>query len=71
MINVAGSAANLMQSFKTLKLEWERTSNHWRDLKRVEFERKYLEQLPHDVARATLVIKEIAELLKEIRNDCE
>jgi hypothetical protein len=70
-MNVAASAANLMQSLKDLKLEWEHTSNYWRDAKRIEFERKYLENLPHDVARATLVIKELADLLKEIRNDCE
>jgi hypothetical protein len=70
-MNVAGSAANLMQSLKNLKLEWERTATHWRDAKRIEFERKYLEHLPHDVARATVTIKEISDLLKEIRNDCE
>ena len=70
-MNVAASAATLMQSLKELKLEWERTSNYWRDAKRIEFERKYIEHLPHDVARATVVIKEIADLLKEIRNDCE
>jgi hypothetical protein len=70
-MNVAASAATLMQSLKNLRLEWERTGTHWRDLKRVEFERKYLEHLPHDVARAALTIKEIADLLKEIRNDCE
>ena len=70
-MNVAASAATLMQSMKELKLEWEHTSTYWRDAKRIEFERKYLEHLPHDVARATVVIKEIADLLKEIRNDCE
>jgi hypothetical protein len=70
-MNVAASAATLMQSLKNLKLAWERTSTYWRDAKRVEFERKYLEHLPHDVARTTVTIKEIAVLLKEIRNDCE
>jgi len=70
-MNVGASASNLMQSLKELKLEWERTTTYWRDAKRVEFEHKYLENLPHDVARATVVMKEIADLLKEIRNDCE
>jgi len=70
-MNVASSAANLMQSLKNLKLEWERTGTYWRDVKRIEFERKYLEHLPHDVARAAVTIKEISDLLKEIRNDCE
>lgn len=70
-MNVAASAASLMQSLKDLKLEWEHTTTYWRDAKRIEFEHKYLEHLPHDVARTTLVMKEIAEILKEIRNDCE
>ncbi|HET6406613.1 MAG TPA: hypothetical protein VFG14_01940 [Chthoniobacteraceae bacterium] len=70
-MNVSGSAANLMQSLKNLKLQWEHTGNYWRDVKRIQFEQKYIEQLPHDVARATVVIKEIADLLKEIRKDCE
>ena len=70
-MNVTGSAANLMQSMKNLKLQWEHTSTYWRDVKRVQFEEKYLEHLPHDVARASVVIKEIAELLNEIRKDCE
>jgi hypothetical protein len=70
-MNVTGSAANLMQSMKELRIEWERVGNHWRDAKRLEFQEKYLDQLPNDVSRAALVIKEIAAVLDKVRSDCE
>lgn len=70
-MNITGSAANLMQSLKVLRLEWEHTSAYWRDAKHDEFDRKYLENLPHDVSRSAIVIKEIAALLDKVRKDCE
>jgi hypothetical protein len=70
-MNVAGNAANLMQALKDLRLEWEQTQAYWRDVKSEEFSRKYLEQLPNDVSRTALVIKEIGELLNKVRGDCE
>jgi hypothetical protein len=70
-MNVNGSAANLAQTMKELKIEWERVGGYWRDAKRQEFEERYLEQLPNDVTRAALVIKEIATVLEKVRKDCE
>lgn len=70
-MNVSGSAANLMQSLKVLRLEWEQTSASWRDAKHDDFDRKYLENLPNDVSRAAIVIKEIAAVLDKVRKDCE
>jgi hypothetical protein len=40
-------------------------------VKSQEFERNYLEILPHHVARAMTVIEEIDVLLRKVRNDCE
>jgi len=70
-MNVTGSAANLMQSLKVLRLEWEQASASWRDAKHDEFDRKYLENLPNDVSRTAIVIKEIAAVLDKVRKDCE
>ena len=70
-MNVNGSAANLAQSMKELKIECERVGGYWRDAKRQEFEQRYLEQLPNDVSRAATVIKEIASVLEKVRKDCE
>ena len=70
-MNVNGCAENLVQALKELRIEWERTSGYWRDVKRDEFDRNYLENLPNDVGRAALVIKEIAAMLDRVRKDCE
>ena len=37
----------------------------------MEFERKYLEKLPTDVAQAASVMEEMDNLLRKVRNDCE
>lgn len=70
-MNLTGTAANLAQALKELRIEWERASGYWRDAKRDEFERRYLENLPNDVSRAALVIKEIAAVLDKVHKDCE
>jgi hypothetical protein len=70
-MNLTGAAANLAQSMKQLRIEWDRVGGYWRDAKRQEFQEKYLEQLPNDVSRAALVIKEIAAVLEKVRKDCE
>lgn len=65
------SASNLVQAAKELKAEWEQTKESWRDVKAQEFERTYLEDLPHHLARAASVIEELDVLLRKVRIDCE
>jgi hypothetical protein len=66
-----GSASNLAQAARILNLEWEKTKTYWRDLKSQEFEHKYLEDLPGQIAAATNAMEEMELLLKKVRNDCE
>jgi hypothetical protein len=70
-MNIAGSANNLHEATKKLNAAWEQTKAHWRDVKSVEFEARYLEHLPIDAARAVAVMNEIEVLLKKVRSDCE
>ena len=70
-MNVRGSGGVLGQALKDLSFEWDETKAYWRDLKAVEFERKYLEQLPGPIARAIAAIEEIESLLRKVRHDCE
>ncbi len=70
-VNLGGSANNLLQAVKELRLSWDATREHWRDVKSLEFERKFLEPLPGDAARAIAVMEEISVLLKKIHDDCE
>lgn len=70
-MNLTGTAANLAHSLKELRLEWEQTSMLWRDAKHDEFDRRYLENLPNDVSRAAIVIKEIAAVIDKVHADCD
>ena len=65
------SAGNLAQALKELSIEWERTREVWRDVKANEFERKYLDPLPHEVTRAVGVVEELDALLRKVKHDCE
>ena len=65
------SATGLTEDFKELSLEWDYTKSTWHDAQSQDFERKYLEELPQQIARAALVVEEINTLLKKIRTDCE
>jgi hypothetical protein len=70
-MSARSSAANLVQAVKDISREWEETSSFWRDVKSLEFEAKYLEELPHHVARAVGVMQELDGLLNKVRSDCE
>lgn len=65
------SASNLSQAAKDLSFEWQQTKDYWRDVKAQEFERAYLDSVPHHFARAITVIEEIDALLRKVRADCE
>jgi hypothetical protein len=70
-MSTRSSAANLGQAMKTLRVEWQEARASWRDVKAQEFEQKYLEDLPGQVARAASVIEELDSLLRKVKADCE
>jgi len=70
-MSVRASAANLAQAGKDLSLEWEQATAFWRDVKSLEFERKYVQDIPDHVVRAIGVMQEIDALLRKVRSDCE
>lgn len=70
-MSTQGSAANLIQAMKDLSVQWQQTKEEWRDGKSIEFEGKYLENLPAELKRATEAMEEVNTLLKKVRRDCE
>lgn len=62
---------NLIQNARELSEQWHMTKAHWRDAKALEFEKRYLEQLPGLVSKANSVMNDLEILLKKIRKDCE
>jgi hypothetical protein len=66
-----GAGSNLAQAVKGLTIVWENTKSTWHDAKSDEFERKYIDVLPGQVAQALAVMEELDVLLNKIRSDCE
>ena len=70
-MSTRASAANLVQAFKDLSVDWQQTKAHWRDAKSQEFERQYIEALPPHIARAMSAMEELDVLLRKVKADCE
>jgi hypothetical protein len=70
-MSTKASAAALVQAYKDLAAAWQATKAQWRDVKTIEFEQTYLEELPNRVNRTLSVMSEIDALLSKIRKDCE
>ena len=70
-MSTQGSAGSLIQAARILQIEWERTKESWRDAKSIEFEQRYLADLPMQIAGAVNAMEELDMLLKKVRNDCE
>ncbi len=66
-----GSAANLVQAARMLNLEWEKVKTYWRDARAIEFEKKYITDLPAQVSSTTNAMEEADMLIKKVRTDCE
>ncbi|MBL9133002.1 MAG: hypothetical protein JNG86_17465 [Verrucomicrobiaceae bacterium] len=62
---------NLTQTARELAEHWHATKVHWRDAKALEFEKRYLEQLPGIVTKTSAIMNELEVLLKKIKKDCE
>ena len=65
------SAPQLLQAMKELSMEWDRTRSFWRDAKSLDFEEKYLAELPQHVRRAADAMEEIETVMRKVRADCE
>ena len=65
------SGANLLQAVKDLSLHWQQTRESWRDVKSLQFEQTYLDELAPQVTRATAAMEELDALLRKVRKDCE
>ena len=52
-------------------MEWGRAKNHWRDVKAMEFEQKFLEALPQMISQSTPIMEELDTLIRKVRHDCE
>ena len=62
--------ASLAAALQNLNVAWDTVCGHWRDTKRLEFEERFLKELPSRATQAGNTIAEIEKILKKVRNDC-
>jgi Cdc6-like AAA superfamily ATPase len=70
-MSLKANSAALAQNFKELSLAWERTRTDWRDLKAMEFQEKYLAELPELSSRVGIILNELDNLMRKVKTDCE
>jgi hypothetical protein len=62
--------ATLAAALQNLNIAWQEVRGHWRDAKCLEFEERYLKELPSRTTQAATVIAELEKILKKAKNDC-
>jgi hypothetical protein len=62
--------ATLSAALQNLTVAWQEVRGYWRDAKAVEFEERYLKELPTRTTQAGTVMAEIEKVLKKAKTDC-
>jgi hypothetical protein len=62
--------ATLAAALQNLNVAWQEVRGHWRDAKCLEFEERYMKELPSRTTQAATVIAELEKILKKAKNDC-
>jgi len=62
--------ASLEAALKNLTVAWQEVRGYWRDAKCMEFEDRYLRELPSRTTQATTMIADIEKVLKKAKHDC-
>ena len=62
--------ASLAAALQNLTVAWQEVRDSWRDAKALEFEERYLKELPSRATQAAAVMAEIDKVLKKARNEC-
>lgn len=55
---------------KKLVQSWQVTKNSWRDVKSMEFEQTYIDELASSVGTALSVMENLRTVMAKLRNDC-
>ena len=66
-----GAASQLEAAWRDLAAAWQTTKEDWRDAKSVEFETRYLENLPGLIGSARKAMEDLDILLRKMHHDCE
>jgi hypothetical protein len=69
--DLGAGAGRLQDAMKTIRLRWEETTEVWNDVRRAEFDAKYMEPLePH--VRSTLErLRKLAQVYHQACQECK
>ncbi len=62
--------AGVAIALQNLNIAWQEVRAHWRDAKAIEFEERYLRELPSRTTQACTVLSEIDKVLRKAKHDC-
>jgi hypothetical protein len=62
--------ASLAAALQNLRIAWDEVGGYWRDAKRLEFEERYLKELPTRTTQAATLMSDIEKVLKKVQHDC-
>jgi hypothetical protein len=68
---MSASGSRLEAITKQLRVEWQQTKSSWDDVKSLEFEQKYLQELFATVDKSVTVIDTLDNLIGKIKKDSE
>jgi hypothetical protein len=70
-MSASAGGAVLIQAMKELSAQWDQARSSWRDAKSLQFEEKFLAELPQHIRRSAEAMEEIEAVLRKVRSDCE
>jgi hypothetical protein len=69
--DLTSGAAKIATAYKTLRVHWEDTKEHWHDDNRRRFEENFIDPLEPQIASALDAISALAEILNHAQRECE
>jgi hypothetical protein len=69
--DLTSGAAKISSAYKTLKVRWDNTKEHWHDDNCRRFEENYIDPLEPQINAALEAISRLAEVLGRAEQECE
>jgi hypothetical protein len=69
--DLTSGAAKIATAYKTMRVHWEDTKEHWHDDNRRRFEENFIDPLEPQIASALDAIAALSEILNRAQRECE
>ena len=69
--DLTSGAAKISTAYKTMRVQWEDTKEHWHDENRRRFEENFIDPLEPQIAAALDAIGALAEILNRAQRECD